>query len=59
MSDHPQSSQPGTVGPDVTVREAAMNEMVADAESMGFHDEDPDKIREALRLARQSRHRVR
>jgi hypothetical protein len=58
MSDHRQSSRPDAVGPDVRVREAAMDEMVADAESMGPHHEDPDGIRDALQLARQSRNRA-
>ena len=55
MSDHTQSSRPEAVGPDVRVREAAMNEMVADAESMGLYDEDPDAVRDALREARAMR----
>ncbi|HEY5185592.1 MAG TPA: hypothetical protein VIM19_11960 [Actinomycetes bacterium] len=58
MSDHTQPSRPDVVGPGVRVREAAMDEMVADAESMGLYDEDPDEIREALRLARQGRNRA-
>jgi len=32
-----------------------MNEMVADAESMGLYDEDPDAVRDALREARAMR----
>jgi len=59
MSDHTQSSRPDVVGPEVRVREAAMNEKVADTESMGLYDEDPDEIREALRLTRQRRNRTR
>jgi len=39
-------------------RSAAMNEMVAYAESMAFYDEDPNEIREALRLARRDRNRA-
>lgn len=35
MSDHTQSSRPEVVRPEVRVREAAMNKLVADAESMG------------------------
>ena len=58
MSDHTQSSRPDVIGPDVSVRSAAMNEMVADAESMGLYDEDSDEIREALRLARHDRNRA-
>ena len=57
MSDHTQSSRPD-VGLDVRGREAAMNEMVADAESMGLYDQDPDEIRYAQRLARHGRNRA-
>ena len=34
-----------------------MNEMVADAESIGLYDQDPKEIREARRLARRDRNR--
>ena len=58
MSDHRQSSRHEVVGPEVRVREAVMNEMVADAESIGLYDQDPGEIREALRLARHDRNRA-
>ena len=57
MSDHTQSTRPD-VGLDVRGREAAMDEMVADAESMGFDDQGPGENREALRLARHDRNRA-
>lgn len=44
LSDCTQSIRHAFVGPEVTVREAAMNEMVTDAESMGLNNQDPEEI---------------
>jgi hypothetical protein len=57
LRDHTQSIRHEFVGPEVTAREPAMNEPVADAESTGLCDQDPEEIRGALRLARRDRNR--
>jgi hypothetical protein len=58
MSDRTDSSRTARAEGDAGHQGPALDQMVADTESMGLYDEDSDAVREALRLARASRNQA-